>query len=148
MTYEMSKPVLSADIIIYSLGVFVILIGIFIIIMMISSKHYLLEINDQNILIKSVFYNTNIALTDIEIDKVKKINLNESDIKIDSRLNGIGLPGLLVGWFSSSQGRLKLYVSDKNEVLYLPTRLNYTIMFSTNKADALIYEIKNAVNNN
>jgi len=148
MTYEMSKPVLSADIIIYSLGVFVILIGIFIIIMMISSKHYLLEINDQNILIKSVFYNTNIALTDIEIDKVKKINLNESDIKIDSRLNGIGLPGLLVGWFSSSQGRMKLYVSDKNEVVYLPTRLNYTIMFSTNKADALIYEIKNAVNNN
>jgi len=148
MTYEMSKPVLSADIIMYSLGVFVILIGIFIIIMMISSKHYLLEINDQNILIKSVFYNTNIALTDIEIDKVKKINLNESDIKIDSRLNGIGLPGLLVGWFSSSQGRLKLYVSDKNEVVYLPTRLNYTIMFSTNKADALIYEIKNAVNNN
>jgi len=148
MTYEMSKPVLSADIIIYSLGVFVILIGIFIIIMMISSKHYLLEINDQNILIKSVFYNTNIALTDIEIDKVKKINLNESDIKIDSRLNGIGLPGLLVGWFSSSQGRLKLYVSDKNEVLYLPTRLNYTIMFSTNKADEIIYEITNAVNNN
>lgn len=148
MTYEMSKPVLSADIIMYSLGVFVILIGIFIIIMMISSKHYLLEINDQNILIKSVFYNTNIALTDIEIDKVKKINLNESDIKIDSRLNGIGLPGLLVGWFSSSQGRMKLYVSDKNEVVYLPTRLNYTIMFSTNKADALIYEIKNAVNNN
>lgn len=148
MTYEMSKPVLSADIIMYSLGVFVILIGIFIIIMMISSKHYLLEINDQNILIKSVFYNTNIALTDIEIDKVKKINLNESDIKIDSRLNGIGLPGLLVGWFSSSQGRLKLYVSDKNEVLYLPTRLNYTIMFSTNKADEIIYEITNAVNNN
>lgn len=148
MTYEMSKPVLSADIIIYSLGVFVILIGIFIIIMMISSKHYLLEINDQNILIKSVFYNTNIALTDIEIDKVKKINLNESDIKIDSRLNGIGLPGLLVGWFSSSQGRMKLYVSDKNEVVYLPTRLNYTIMFSTNKADEIIYEITNAVNNN
>lgn len=144
----MSKPVLSADIIMYSLGVFVILIGIFIIIMMISSKHYLLEINDQNILIKSVFYNTNIALTDIEIDKVKKINLNESDIKIDSRLNGIGLPGLLVGWFSSSQGRMKLYVSDKNEVVYLPTRLNYTIMFSTNKADEIIYEITNAVNNN
>ena len=148
MTYEMTKPVVSADIIIYVLGVFIILLGVFIFVLMISSKNYSLEISDKNIVIKSVFYNTNISLSDIEVDKVQRINLNESDIKINARQNGIGLPGLLVGWFSSSQGRLKLYVSDKTEVLYLPTRLNYTILFSTKKADEITNVITRAVSNN
>jgi hypothetical protein len=69
--------------------------------------------------------------------------LNESDIKINARQNGIGLPGLLVGWFSSSEGRLKLYISDKSEVLYIPTKLKYTILFSTKKADEIINVINN-----
>jgi hypothetical protein len=143
MTYEMTNPVVSADIIMYVLGVFVILLGIFIIVLMISSKHYSLEVGNQNIVIKSVFYNTNISLSDIDIVKVKRINLNESDIKINARQNGIGLPGLLVGWFSSSEGRLKLYISDKSEVLYIPTKLKYTILFSTKKADEIINVINN-----
>lgn len=138
MTYEMTKPVVSAEIIIYVLGLFIIFLGIFIFVLMISAKHYSLEVNNQKIIIKSLFYNTNIALSDIETDKVKKINLNESYIKINARLNGIGLPGLLVGWFSSSEGRLKLYVSDKSEVLYIPTKLQYSILFSTKKADEII----------
>jgi uncharacterized membrane protein HdeD (DUF308 family) len=62
MTYEMTNPVVSADIIMYVLGVFVILLGIFIIVLMISSKHYSLEVGNQNIVIKSVFYNTNIFI--------------------------------------------------------------------------------------
>jgi hypothetical protein len=143
MTYEMTKPVVSAEIFIYVLGLFVIFLGIFIFVLMISAKHYSLEINNQKIIIKSLFYNTNIALSDIEIDKVKKINLNESNIKINARLNGIGLPGLLVGWFSSSEGRLKLYVSDKSEVLYIPTKLKYSILFSIKVADELINSITN-----
>lgn len=147
MTYEMTKPVVSADIIMYILGLFVIFLGIFIFVLMITSKHYSLEVSDQSIMIKSLFYNTNISLSDIEIDKIQKINLNESKIKINARLNGIGLPGLLVGWFSSSEGRLKLYVSDKTEVIYLPTKLNYSVLFSTKKADQLVNEITSIANN-
>jgi len=142
MTFEMTKPVLSTDIIIYVVSVFVIILGIFIFILMLSSKNYSLEVNDQHITIKSLFYNSNLLISDIDIKKIAKINLNNSDIKIHIRLNGIGLPGLLIGWFSSSEGKLKLYVTDKNEVLYLPTKQNYTILFSTKNADEIINTIK------
>jgi len=142
MTYEMTKPITSAYIFIYTLGVIVILLGVFIFLLMSSSKNYSLEIKDKHIMIKSVFYNTNISFSDIELKNIEKINLITSNIKIKTRLNGIGLPGLQVGWFSSSIGKMKLYVTDKNEVLSIPTKFDYTILFSTKDADKIIKDIQ------
>ena len=138
MTYGMTKPMLNADIFIYVIGIIVILLGVFILVMMLSSRNYTICVKEERLYISSLFYNTNIELKEIDVDNMKVINLNTSGITINSRVNGLGLPGLLVGWFSSSAGKLKLYVSDKTQVLSIPTKLDYQIFFSTVQGEEII----------
>lgn len=142
MTYGMTKPLIFADLLIYAIGFLVILLGVFILVMLVSSRNYTLSVAEDRLLIRSLFYNTDLKLNDIDIENIKLVDLHNSDIKIQNRLNGVGLPGLLVGWFSSSVGKLKLYISDKSHVLFIPTKLDYQILFSTEQGDEVIQTIK------
>lgn len=60
---------------------------------------------------------------------------------MDIRTNGIGLPGLLVGWFRGDGEKYKLYVTDKENVLYIPTKKGYTILISTVAGEDIIKEL-------
>ena len=59
------------------------------------------------------------------------------------RLNGIGLQGLKIGWFTRNGKKSKLYVTDPTNVVLIPTKKNYDILFSSSEAEAIVDRIKN-----
>jgi hypothetical protein len=98
--------------------------------------------------IKSIVYNTTISLDDIELDKVRVVNLDEENISFNVRKNGIGLPGMSIGWFWSNGSKYKVYVTDKKSVVSIPTKDGYTILFSSEKASEIVTDIQNSKKEN
>ena len=59
------------------------------------------------------------------------------------RINGIGLPGYASGWFRpSGGGRALLFVTDRAEVVALPTALGYTLLLSPADPSAFLTALK------
>lgn len=105
----MTKPVFSSVDSIYLILAFVFLIFLFLAITFISAGNYKMVIDNNQMTIKSVFYNTKISLSDIEKSNIKVININNENTQIQIRTNGIGLPGMQIGWFSGNGIKYKMY---------------------------------------
>ncbi|MGE5582401.1 MAG: PH domain-containing protein [Bacillota bacterium] len=144
MKFEMLKPDFTANVWALILAVIPVVIVIFVVIMVFSAWKYTLEIKDGQLTIKSLFYNTRLDIADIDAAGAKVVSLKRDGIKIKWRTNGIGLPGLSVGWFRGEGGKYKMYVTDQDQVLLLPTRKGYTILFSTGQGAAIIKELRQA----
>ncbi|WP_147613099.1 PH domain-containing protein [Treponema pectinovorum] len=139
MKFSMTQPTnISNMIIIFAILTFFVFISI----VLISARFYKIEITDKHFMIKGLVYNTSLELAEIDVDNVRLINMNEEQIKMDMRTNGIGLPGLLVGWFKSDGEKYKLYVTDKENVLYIPTKKGYTILISTHSGKEILEELR------
>lgn len=67
--------------------------------------------------------------------------MDNTDIKIKFRLNGVGLSGLNIGWFTGFGKKYKLYLTDRHNVLYIPTNKGYTILFSTLDGQKIIDQL-------
>lgn len=59
-------------------------------------------LDHSRLVVKSTFYSTEIALT--EIDDVQTVVPGSSEDIIGMRVNGVGLPGFKSGWFNSKLG--------------------------------------------
>ncbi len=144
MKFEMLKPDFSTNV--WSLAVVAIpvIIAIFVAVMAFSAWKYTLEVKDGQLTIKSLFYNTRLNVTEIDLANAKVVSLKRDGIKIKWRTNGMGLPGLMVGWFRGEGGKYKMYVTNRDQVLFLPTQKGYTILFSTSQGPEIIKELRKA----
>jgi len=77
-------------------------------------------------------YGRSIPLTSLKLDSSRIVDLaTEIDLSLKRRTNGIGLPNYAAGWFKLRNGEKALaFVTDKQKVLYLPTREGYSILIS------------------
>ena len=91
------------------------------------------EINDEGLHIKRAIYGRFIPKESIIVENSRILNLNvDSELKPVRRTNGIGLPGYSEGWFKLANGeRALLFVSDRVNVIYLPTTEGYSVFLST-----------------
>ena len=143
MKYDMTKPAISSLVAANIIIALLIVLFVFIAIVFISSRHYKLSIADGTLSIKSIVYNTNISLDNIELDKVRVVNLDEENISFTVRKNGIGLPGMSIGWFWENGSKYKVYVTDRKNVVSIPTKDGYTILFSSKKASEIVTDLQN-----
>ena len=146
MKYEMTKPMFSSVLFMYIILASIVFLLVFLAILFISSLNYKLSISNNKLVINSVIYNTELSVDDIDCDNVRVINLDEENIKFSTRTNGIGLPGLQVGWFLGNKTKYKLYITNRNKVVLIPTTLGYTILFSSDKASEIVNTIKETSN--
>jgi len=144
--FEMTKPMFSTVVIMYIILALIVFLLVFVTVLFISSGNYKLSISNNKLFIKSVIYNTELSVTDIDCDNVRVINLDEENINFSTRTNGIGLPGLQVGWFVGNKTKYKLYITNRNEVVLIPTTLGYTILYSSDKASEIVNTIKETSN--
>jgi len=107
-----------------------------------SMKHTSISIKNNDVIIKSFLYGRTIPISDILIDEIRTINLNQNnDYNVSIRTNGIGLPNLLLGWMKLKNGKKALiYLTDKENVLLLPTK-DFTVLFSMQGTDEFIKKI-------
>ncbi|MCW3989385.1 MAG: PH domain-containing protein [Candidatus Bathyarchaeota archaeon] len=98
-----------------------------------SARNTSFEVNDKGFRIKGVIYGRFIPKESIIIEDSRIVNLNvEREFKPIRRTNGIGLPGYSEGWFKLANGeRALLFVTDRFNVVYMPTTEGYSVLLST-----------------
>lgn len=58
---------------------------------------------------------------------------------LGARTNGIGMPGLRLGWFRLEDGgKAFVAITDPDKVVRIPTREGYTVLVSIDEPDALV----------
>ncbi|MFA6857502.1 MAG: PH domain-containing protein [Treponema sp.] len=145
MIFRMTKPSGSSTSVLFILCAILTVLFVLLVVLCLSARSYTLTVRDGRLDIQSVFYNTHISLSDIQTDGIRPVDFSTLGIKY--RTNGIGLPGLNVGWFKGISGNYKLYVTDKRNVLLIPTKKNYSILFSTEQDKQITEAIRSGYDN-
>ena len=98
-----------------------------------SARNTRFEVNGEGLRIKGAIYGRFIPKESIIIEDSRILNLNvERELKPIMRTNGIGLPGYSEGWFKLANGeRALLFVTDRFNVVYVPTTEGYSVLLST-----------------
>ena len=141
MEFQMTKPVGHSTTITMIL-ICVFLMGMFLLLflMFTTSGKYTLTVTKDTLKIQSLFYNTRIQLSDVDADNMRMVDFD--NLQINRRTNGMGMSGLSVGWFAGNGKKYKVYVTDRKNVLCIPTTKGYDIVFSTVQGDKIMHEIK------
>jgi hypothetical protein len=97
-------------------------------------------VDEASLTLKAPFYGRSIDLPRIRFDEARVVNVDSSsDVRPKLRTNGIGLPGLGVGWFKLANGeRALVALSSRNRVVYVPTDEGYSLLFSIERPEAFL----------
>lgn len=95
---------------------------------------------DENALsLKAPFYGRSIDLSRIRFEEARVVNVDSSNVRPTGRTNGIGLPGLGIGWFKLANGEKALVaLSSRDRVVYVPTDEGYSLLFSLERPEAFL----------
>jgi hypothetical protein len=102
-----------------------------------QSRHATFTVSDEGLRISPGIYSRFIPKQQIDAAGVKVLNLNiDTDYKPKWRTNGAGLPGYSAGWFKlQNKEKALLFVTDRSNVVYIPTTENYSVLLSVKDAD-------------
>jgi hypothetical protein len=145
--YSMIQPKGSVYIvpvitILFLLGFIAVMIGA-----TVSLKRTNILIGNREIIIHSFPYGKKIPVENILVNEIKAINLNDDkEYGIMLRTNGISLPNFRSGWMKLKNGKKALaFVTGKEKVLLMPTK-DYVVLFSMEKIEEFIGEMKSMLN--
>jgi hypothetical protein len=90
------------------------------------------ELGPEQLEIRGSLYGRRVPRSQLEVDGARVVDLTQaSPLRLGWRTNGINLPGYSVGWFSLKNGERALaFVTDRKNVVYLPTRERYALLLS------------------
>ena len=107
-----------------------------------------LIVNEQQLTLDIPIYSKSFPLTQLEPQNAQAVNLSTNpDFEIQFRQNGIGLPGYQLGYFQLEtpyMGSTKalLSVTDSRKVIVLPTKENLLLIFSVDKPEQALEQLK------
>ena len=131
--------------------IFLVAIGIFFILLIgffafigYSARNVIFNVSDEGLRIQGGIYGRFIPRNDIFIDDARVIDMNASqEYKPRFRTNGIALPGYSEGWFKLKNGeKALLFVTNRSNVVYIPTGKDYSVMLSAEDSEGLYESIK------
>jgi hypothetical protein len=94
------------------------------------------DVTESGLQIHNTVYGKSIPVQNLDLDNVQVVNLKtQTDLQGQWRTNGVGLPGYSAGWFKLKNGeKALLFVTDSENVIYIPTNLGYSVLLSTKEA--------------
>lgn len=109
-----------------------------------SSRHVTFTIDDRALKIQGDIYGRTIPIESIVVEEARQIDLDrQSPYRPKWRTNGAGLPGYSAGWFKLKNGEKALiFVTQKEGVVYLPTRDNYVVMASISESEEFLRSLR------
>jgi hypothetical protein len=98
------------------------------------------ELGPEQLEIRGSVYGRRVPLSELELDGARVVDLTQaSPLQLGFRSNGINLPGYSVGWFNLKNGERALtFVTDRKNVVYLPTRNRYALLLSVANPEAFL----------
>lgn len=125
--------------IIFSVAFSLLMLAIIILFVFISysSRHASFEVSDQGLRIKGGIYGRFIPREAIDSQHIQILNLNTDTVyKPGRRTNGSSLPGYNEGWFKlKNKEKALLFVTDRTNLVYIPTNREYSVMLSVGNPD-------------
>jgi len=102
-----------------------------------SVKNTRFEVSEQGLQIKGGIYGRFIPRAEITTRNIQILDLNTyTQYKPRIRTNGIGLPGYAEGWFKlRNNEKALLFVTDRSNVVYIPTNQDYSVMLSVSNPE-------------
>jgi hypothetical protein len=98
---------------------------------------------NEGLRIKGALYGRTIAKDSLVIKDVRILNLLEdSTYSPGIRTNGVGPPGYLEGWFRlKNKEKALLFLTDRKQVVYIPTKNSYSILLSVTNPQLFLQEV-------
>lgn len=111
-----------------------------------SSRNVVFDVSAEGLQIRGGMYGRRIPLSALDLAQAKPVDLTrDRDYQFVARTNGAGLPGYSAGWFRLRKGEKCLaFVTDLQHVLYVPTRVGYSVAMSVRDPEALLAELRKA----
>ena len=105
-----------------------------------SSRHATFEVSETGLRIRGDLYGRAVPASSIIASGITKIDLrNDREHQPKWRSNGIAVPGYLSGWFRLRNGeKALLFVTDRQQVVYIPTRNRYSLLVSVQEPDRFV----------
>ena len=109
-----------------------------------SSRFTRFEVSDRGLTIAGTLYGRTIPWEEIDREGTRVLDLGDSpEYRPTIRTNGVGLPGYQAGWFRlRGAGRGLLFVTDRERLVVVPTRLGYSVLLSPREPEALVEALR------
>jgi len=110
-----------------------------------SASHAEFEIASSGLRINGV-YGRRIDLSQLDLDRADLVDLGiRKDLVPRWKTNGAGLPGYLTGWFRlKNKEKALVFVTDRRQVVYLPTRRGYSLLMSPRRPAEFLAALRRA----
>jgi len=87
-------------------------------------------------------YSVSVPMAQIDHAGARRRLPGSDDTALGLRTNGIGMPGLSLGWFRTGKGKAFAAVTDPAKVVILPTTAGYTLLVSPEDPDAFLAALR------
>lgn len=93
---------------------------------------------------RAPWYGRTIPLAALRTEEAEVISLRERGPRVPNmRTNGLGLPGLQVGWFRLVSGERSLaFLTSRDRVAYVPTASGYSLLLSLERPEEFIAALR------
>jgi hypothetical protein len=149
MTYEFPivAPPTSSHTVFAGVCVLMLALLIFFAVLALGVGKERFQISSDGLKITARFYGRTIAARDLDVAQAHPVDLNvDPNYRLTMRSNGTGLPGYQAGWFRMANGGKALaFVTDKQSVVYIPTRQNYAVLLSVADPEGFARALKSTV---
>jgi hypothetical protein len=104
------------------------------------------ELTADALQIRGSLYGRRIAKKDLEPSRARALSLSaDADFQPVLRTNGVGLPNYRVGWFRlRNRERALCFLTNPEQVVYVPTRLNFVLLVSVLDSHAFLAALNGA----
>ena len=111
-----------------------------------SAAHVRVEVSSEGVRIHGGLYGRLIPLRDLIVEQARITDLEiDFEHKLSWRTNGIGMPGYQAGWHRMKNGGKALaFVTDRRQVVFLPTRQKYAALLSVASPDQFLEALRAA----
>jgi hypothetical protein len=109
-----------------------------------SARNSKIILSGNGLTIKNFIYGRTLSKEVFICDNLLKLDLrNQQSFVPVGRRNGIGLPGYQAGWFRlANKEKAMLVLTNKSNVVYLPTNKGYSVLLSVAEPEEFIKSIK------
>ena len=140
MDFQITPPSTSATVFLLAITLLLGVMAIGFAWLTVSATRPSVRVDEAQLVLKAPFYGRSIPLEAVELEQARVIALDSTtELRPRVRTNGVGLPGLGLGWFKLANGEKALAaLTDRRRVLYLPTDQGYSLLLSLARPEAFL----------
>ena len=126
------------------LAIPLVIVAIILLASMTGLKKARFEVSDAGLRLAGDMYGHAIPLSDLRGGAARRVDISAgSEFQPARRTMGTGLPGYRAGWFRLRNGeKALLYVTDPAKAVYVPTRLDFSVLVSPGDPDGFLAAIR------